>query len=268
MPRTEVLGGAPQPHHLKKALLITTAATVGVVAVAGAAAMISESQSNRPSSQNEQQIPGELTPVETAIIERGIIIPPTEVPTVKPEPTAAATATVAARKEAVPCIITTPELCAQAERIQIVRKDIDGRTETYIAFNPDEKTASFAPEDGRLLDKGKLSGDPFSGFRATLYKPDPPGGAYVVIGLKSDNMIQVENPKKGSLMGYSDEITNFGAKVLVTITKRTPDGPVIDEEALKKLFPAAYEKPIKATYTPEGPGIPNVSISYSPNPPQ
>lgn len=171
------------------------------------------------------------------------------------------------KAEPAPCLITSPELCAQAERIQIKRSRV---TETYVTLNPVKKTPFWVAEDGRLLDKIEESGDPFSGLSATLYKPNPPGGAYIIIGLEFDDMLQVKDPKKGSLIGYSTEkeTTNFGAKVLVTITKRTPGGPVTDEEALKELFPAAYQKPIKATYTPEGPGKPNVSISYDSTPPQ
>lgn len=168
--------------------------------------------------------------------------------------------------ETTPCLITSPELCAQGERIQIVRSRT---TETYITLNPDKKISFFVPEDGvQLLDKVKESGDPFSGFTAILRKPAP-GGAYIIIGLEFDNMLQIENPKNGALIGSSaDKTINFGAKILVTITKRTPNGPVTDEEALRRLFPDAFEAPIKATYMPGGPGKPNVSNSYAPTPPQ
>ena len=198
-----------------------------------------------------------VNPIREATAEAAAGSPPT------PEPTA----TEVVKKEAAPCIITSPELCAQAERIHFIRSN--GITETYLVFNPSQKAPFFTPEGIQLLDKVEESGDPFSGFTAILRKPFP-GGAYIIIGLEFDNMLQVTDPEKGSLIGYSNStgIKNLGAKVLVTVTKRTPEGPVTDEDALKTLSPAAYEKPIAGTYSQNGPGIPNVSISYSSKPPQ
>ncbi len=238
-----------------------------VVAAGGAGLLLLETACGAPRVPESTPIPAtptlpaDLTPqVFGPDVNKGAPIPPNT-----PTPEAKKTST----PETVPCVITSPDVCAQAERIQIVRKDIDGRIETYITLNPPNKTPFLVPEDGQLLDKIEESGDPFSGFSALLRKPNPPGGGYIIIGLAFDNMLQVENPKQGSLIGYStDEITNYGAKVLVTITKRTPNGPDIDEEALKALFPGAYKKPIRLTYSPAGPGKPNVSISYSSVAPQ
>jgi len=139
------------------------------------------------------------------------------------------------------CLILEEKYCSQGERIEITKDRVTGGklTQTYLAFNLDPGIPFFVPEDGiRLLDKVTESGDPFSGFSAILYKPNPPGGAYLIIGLDFNDMLQVKEPKKGMVIGESNSkgIKNYGATVLVTVTKRSPGGPVTDEDALQSLF--------------------------------
>ena len=52
----------------------------------------------------------------------------------------------------------------------------------------------------------------------------------------------------------------------LTMTRRTNDGPVVDEDALRQLFPAAFEVPF-VSIEQDPPGKPTVTVDFGPTPP-
>lgn len=189
---------------------------------------------------------------------------PTEVPkpTVTPKVEFTATPVPEVKKE-VPCQILPTEFCSQAERVMV--SFASGTQFEYLAFNKlPVDTPIYSPVDGFLAfsrEGGPQS--PIVGFSVRMTN----GAAGVKGNLRLKSVTQ-RDIKAGEIIGYTTETKTLGEHdLLITITKRADGGPVVDEDALRKLFPKAFEKPIIPAKQ-DSPVKPSVTALYGPNPPR
>jgi hypothetical protein len=126
------------------------------------------------------------------------------------------------------CLVLEEKFCYSGEIVK------EGTT-TYIGFNLPIGTAVYSRTNG-TLDKTKEDGAPFSGYFAGVR--DAVGGTGTMYrgNLQFDNLFSKEI-KAGELIGYITEGNkSLGYDLLITITKRTPAGPIVDETGLMDLF--------------------------------
>lgn len=225
-----------------------------VAGAAGAAVLAGGIAFGVVKSQEQPRPPATETPSATAASPTPEKTPP---PTIKVETQPPATKTP---EKEIACLVLPKEFCSLAERVKVTTGET---TVEYIALNLPPDTPVSARVNG-FLDKTPESGQPFSGFRAVVR--DDVGGTTFRGNLRFDNLFSKE-VKAGEVIGYITTGTKtLGYDLLITITKRTPDGPVVDEAKLKELFPAAYEKPIKSIDAGKAQTIPSIShASASPS---
>lgn len=218
------------------------------------------------------------TPEARIVMPVGRASAPAVVPAVTPEPPKQLTATPTLEptatpkpeptkevKKEVPCQILPTEFCAQGERVMI---NIAGTQYEHLAFrlpNVPNGIPVYSPVDG-FLTYGREGGPQSPPVRFAVRMA---GGAADIRGnLRLENIVDGRNITAGTVIGYTTGKKILGDHdLLFTITKKTPNGLVIDEDALRKLFPAAFEKPI-SPIKQDGPAKPTITMLFSPNLPQ
>jgi len=179
---------------------------------------------------------GQPQPVGTETPSAAAASPtPKETPTPTVTVTKSAEPTKSPEVAKVPCLVVEQKYCDQAERVMV---PTNGVYVEYIGLNDlPQNTPIFARKDG-FLDKTRDG----AGFTAVVR--DNIGGTTYKGDLRFDDLLS-KDVKAGDIIGYIDNKNTSGYKLLTTDTKRTPNGPVVDEDSLKEQFPAAFQKPIK-----------------------
>ena len=210
------------PEIRKRVIGGILAASAVAGAVGGYAVTRGQDQSRPVGTDRPSAAAASPTPKETAT------------PTVKPTETTKPT-----EIPAVDCKIFPEQSCSQMKRTML---DINGVKVEYLVGNLPAGTPITAPIDGHLF-KAQESGN-LAGFVVQIVGDS--GGAAVRGDIRLDNMIQ-KDVKAGDIVGY---VGNTGVKIgkdsnfniATTLIKITNAGSVVDEDALKKLFPKAFEK--------------------------
>jgi len=177
-----------------------------------------------------------------------------------PTPTVTATSTPEAEQE-VTCQILPVEYCAQGERVSYEKGE---KSYTFIGFNLDAGVPLIAAADGDLIISIQ-GGEPFSGSGVGIRTKS--GAVYDIRGnidtSKFGGLTQIPI-ETGDVIGYTKESADksLGYDIVFTITVAGASGPEVDEEALKKLLPTAFEKPSKK-FASQIASKPATSITYS-----
>ena len=161
------------------------------------------------------------------------------------------------------CVVVTVEKCSLGQRVTITTT-VNGSqvTTDYVGFDLPLGTAVFATTDG-LLDKAD-DGGPFVGFIGVIRAPC---GGWTLRGALDFGDLLSKQVRTGDLVGHVRDGVRpmLGFNLLVTATRRTISGPIVDEQQLRMRFPSAYQKP--ALTIDAGTQQPIVFISNSSAPP-
>lgn len=179
--------------------------------------------------------------------------------------TAAAVATPASAAipaRTVVCRIVPTSLCERARRTVL---DNNGVKADYLVLDLPPGTPLTTPVAGDL-DKAKESGN-LSGFFG-IVRGVP---ALIVRGdIAFANMLRVPVSAGAQIAQVGSAGTRIGLderfNVALTMTRRSDSGPVVDLDALRELFPLAFElPPVSVRQGP--PGSPTVIVDHGPTPP-
>jgi hypothetical protein len=236
----------------RRAFLGGSASALAALAITACAGEDTNSQVKNPDTPTSTPAPTETLP-PTLVSTETATPAPKESPT--PEPTKTPEREVA-------CFVLPEKDCRQAERVLITRRTSEV---LYIGIKELAPGTPVMARTNGTLDKAP-EGAPFSGYFAGVR--DAVGGTGTMYrgNLSFDNLFS-KDVKQGEVIGTigKGDIKSFGYELLITITRRTPEGPVVDEAALKELFPKAYEKPVVSFDGGQANPVP--IISHSPTPP-
>lgn len=245
-------------------LVLAAAGAIGVktgLEKGGSSPENSDSVAAVPATPQSKEGPQLATPIPSLTPEATKAPAPTVAPEAKPDAKFAAPPEV---KKEVPCLVVDQKFCNQAERVLIPLSD--GAQVEYLGLKDlPPGTPVYSPVDGFL--RFAREGGPQSIPTRFLVTMAVGGAADIRASLRLKNDVQRDVAAGEPLGDTTGEKTLGDYDLLMTITKRTPDGPAVDEDALRKLFPKAFEKPAKPIKQ-DNPTGPTTSLSYSSTPPQ
>lgn len=106
-------------------------------------------------------------------------------------------------------------------------------------------TPIYPPFIGFFTSTEETAGSDFSGNRILIRKPDGTGGADIRGVVTIKNTVHRDLTDRSPIAEVADGQTAGEYSVLFTITKVTPNGLVVDEQALREMAPEAYNEPAK-----------------------